>query len=426
MNCFSSQQLFILCIAWLSACGPAAAEYEPGSGEYGLTYVVTPSPVEQSVSVQLTVSQDDGLLREMRFDADPDRYGAFEADGDLSFADGRVTWSPPDTGGTLAWKVTVARLRTRNGHDAWLDGSWGLFRAEDIIPRAATRTLIGATSDTSIEFRLPDGWSAITEYADVNGQFRVTKAERRFAQPSGWVVMGKLGVRREKIATTRVVVAAPRDQGVRRMDMLALLNWTLPELARVLPKLPRRLTIVSAGTPMWRGGLSAPRSIFIHADRPLISENGTSTLLHEVIHVALGAPADEDSDWIAEGLAEFYSLQLLRRSGSITPRRYERALKGLGEWANSADSLCGTPSTGATTALAVTVFEALDQELRASSDNENSLDDVLRSMLQPPASMNLESLATAAVEILGRNPDALHIDKLPGCRSMAGNSDAAN
>ena len=43
-----------------------------------------------------------------------------------------------------------------------------------------------------------------------------------------------------------------------------------------------RLLIVSAGDPMWRGGLSGPSSMFLHSDRPLISENRTSTLLHEL------------------------------------------------------------------------------------------------------------------------------------------------
>jgi len=73
--------------------------------------------------------------------------------------------------------------------------------------------------------------------------------------------MGKLGVRRERVAGVRVAIAGPEDQQIRRLDMLALLNWTLPELARIVPELPPRLTVVSAGEPMWRGGLSGPQSI---------------------------------------------------------------------------------------------------------------------------------------------------------------------
>ena len=59
---------------------------------------------------------------------------------------------------------------------------------------------------------------------------------------------------------------------------------------------------------MWRGGLSAPQSLFVHSDRPLISENATSTLLHEVMHLALGIRAAEQFDWIVEGLASYFAL----------------------------------------------------------------------------------------------------------------------
>ena len=176
---------------------------------------------------------------------------------------------------------------------------------------------------------------------------------------------------------------------------------------------------------MWRGGLSAPQSIYIHADRPLISENGTSTLLHEVVHVALGASAEGDYDWIVEGLAEFYSLQLLRRSGSITPARYERALQRQVEWASSARALCGQSSTGETTALAVTVLAALDRELRDGSDDDRSLDDVLRKFLETSAPLSLESLRTISADLSGEKPDALHIDRLPGCRTMSADSNSS-
>ena len=361
----------------------------------------------------------------MRFDADPGRYSAFEADGELSVTDGRVRWSPPNNGGSLRWQVAIPNRRHGDGYDAWLDESWGLFRAEDIIPRATTRTLIGVVSETSSEFVLPGKWSAVTEYATRDGRFRVIKAGRRFAQPSGWIVLGDLGVRRERIAGTRVAVAAPENQGVRRMDILALLNWTLPELRRIVPDMPPRLTVVSAGTPMWRGGLSAPQSIYIHADRPLISENGTSTLLHEVVPVALGASAEGNYDWIVEGLAEFYSLQLLRRSGSITPARYVRALQRQLEWARSAQALCGQSSTAETTALAVTVFAALDREIRDGSDDERSLDDVVSKLLETSAPLSLESLRAISADLLGEKSDALHIDNLPGCRTIAADSNSS-
>ena len=117
--------------------------------------------------------------------------------------------------------------------------------------------------------------------------------------------------------------------------MLAMLAWHLPELARLVPSMPERLTIVSAGEPMWRGGLSGPTSIYIHADRPLISENGTSTLLHEVVHTVIPIDSHTGYDWVVEGLAEYYSLEMMRRSGTLSERRFQSALSQLEDWGHS-------------------------------------------------------------------------------------------
>jgi predicted metalloprotease with PDZ domain len=231
--------------------------------------------------------------------------------------------------------------------------------------------------------------------------------------------MGNLGIRRETIAGTRVAIAAPEGQNVRRMDMLALLNWVLPELGTVLPDAIPRLTVVSAGDPMWRGGLSAPSSIFIHASRPLISENATSTLVHELVHVAMSSTAESGFDWIVEGLAEYYSLELLQRGGAITARRYQRALEKQSEWAASANTLCAPRSTGATTALAVVTFRDLDKEIREKSAGQFSLDNVLTQVSGARARVNLGAIEAIVSELIQGPSDTLAVDKLPGCKQNA-------
>ena len=270
--------------------------------------------------------------------------------------------------------MQVQHPRGSGAFDALLGPDWGIFRAEDVIPRAHTRTLKGAKSNTTMAFELPAGWSVITEYSSLHDPIRVQRPYRRFDQPTGWIAMGSLGVRRDTIADVRVAIAAPEGHGARRLDMLALLGWTLPELVEILPDSLSRLTVVTAGDPMWHGGLSAPASLFLHKDRPLISENGTSLLLHEVMHVALSVKAEKGYDWIIEGLAEYYSIELLRRGRAITQRRAERAFTQQAEWAADATTLCGDVSTGPTTALAVTIFHALDRELAATTDNAHSLE----------------------------------------------------
>lgn len=419
MNCFSacsirnSRYSLLLTLLALAACGVSDSADRDNDREYSAHFTIAPDPSSSSVRIELRVRQPSGLLRELSFPID-DTVAEVRGDGQLLADSDLVRWMPPPAGGALSWRVTVYSERGDKGFDAYLGREWGVFRLEDVIPRARTRTLRGAASVTTMQFDLPTGWSAVSEYSAVSVPIDVDRPGRRFDEPAGWVAVGELGVRRESIAGTRVAVAGPEGQSVRRLDMLALLNWTLPELNAVLPDALPRLTVISAGEPMWRGGLSAPASLFLHADRPLISENATSALLHEVMHVALGIRAREGFDWIVEGLAEYYSIELLRRGRAITTKRATTALQWQADWGERASTLCGRASSAETTARAVTVLAALDGELRDESDS--SLDDVLP--LLAGKTVDLDVLADAVTRLLGSPPDALHIDALPGCRKI--------
>jgi len=419
MNCIPSLHIWrpLLLAALCAACNAQVGEPPADPLTYRIDYEIRPDRRNGSVNVSLRLSQQRSLLRELRMRPDA-RVREFAGDGTVEVSDDRVTWQPPVRGGVLTWVVDVSHPRNGSGYDAWLGPDWGMFRAEDVIPRAATRTRKGARSETWLAVGVPADWSAVTEYYDNRGRYRVNNRSRRFDQPTGWIAVGRLGVRRETIAGVRVAIAGPVDAGIRRMDMLALLNWTLPELDRLVSKLPRRLTIFSAGEPMWRGGLSAPQSLFVHADRPLISENATSTLLHEVMHVVLDFEVTAGNDWIVEGLAEYYSLQLLRRSGTISARRYEEALRDLANWADEADALCSASSGGPTTALAVTVLNSLDREIADATAAESSLDDVVAILLNLDETVSVDTFVQIAADIIGAEPDALHIDNLPGCRNI--------
>ena len=410
----------------LAGCGaPASESAAQTSSRYDLTYTLTPLPREQVVQVELDLVQGRHLMREMTFN--PGRTLDYDGDGELltDEVSGRITWIPPESGGTLRWRVDVPHARNGDGYDAWLDASFGLFRAEDVIPRARTRSLRSAESRTRLRFELPVGWSVATQYQrSSGGGFRARSDERRFVQPTGWILLGELGIRRDDIAGVRVAVAAPADHDARRIDMLALLNWTLPELVRLVPEPPPRLTILTAGEPMWRGGLSAPASIYVHSARPLISENGTSTLLHEVMHVLMGARAADGHDWILEGFAEYYSLEVLRRSGTLTAARHAEAIAGLEEWSESAETLCGGESSGAQTALAVMTLAALDAEIRERDAENRDLDDLFYDMLATGQRLSLYLLNATATDYIGEKPDALHIDRLPGCRNMSSAHDS--
>jgi hypothetical protein len=420
MNCFSGctkwlrHTASVLALGFVAACGVSDSESadRQNAREYSVHFTLTPEPASATVKVDLRLRQPHGLLRELSFPESAD-IEALSGDGELQVYESRVRWQPPPRGGTLRWRIAVHSERGDGSFDALLTPGWGVFRMEDVIPRARSRTVKGAQSRTTLSFDLPAGWSAVTEYPTADGKAEVNRAGRRFDEPAGWVAVGNLGVRRETIAGLHVAVAAPKNHGVRRMDMLALLNWTLPELVAILPDALPRLTVVGAGEPMWRGGLSGPASFFIHADRPLISENATSALLHEVMHTALGIRPLKGYDWIAEGLAEYYSIELLRRGRGITPQRAATAFADQAAWAEAADELCAEHSTAETTALAVTVFASLNRQLEDASGGEASLDSLLPMLAD--SDVDLESLAGAAEQLAGATPEALHIDNLPGC-----------
>ncbi len=396
----------------------ASAEEDPGASRvYQLEYIVTPDPQANGAWVEMKLRQSANLLREVDMRAPAERISNPGGDGEFLLADERLIWHPPVRGGSLRWFAAIDHQRESGSYDAYITTDWAIFRAEDVIPQAATRTLRGATSETTLSFDLPAGWSSLTEYFGREHSYSVRNTNRRFDRPAGWIILGDIGVRYDRVAGVRVNVAAPTNQGMRRTDILAMLNWTLPEVLRTVPEFPKRLTIIGAGDPMWRGGLSGPRSLFVHADRPLISENGTSTLLHEVMHIALGGGADEGMDWIVEGLAEYYSLTILQRSGTITDKRYEDALRKQSEWGATAADLCASRSSGAITARAVTIMSALDQEIRTKSKGRKSIDDVISALATMDEPISIAGLSDIVRKVSGHYADTLVADNLPGCKS---------
>ena len=423
MNCIPGSGIrplpfFFLVLFCGSVAVSTTASAEPVKERiYGADYLITPDISKAGAFVELRISQSGGLLRELHMPYDDRALSDIDGDGQISIADGRIRWLPPADGGRLRWFATVNHLRNHDSFDAYIGDEWALFRAEDVIPPTATRTLSRSVSKTRLLFNLPDGWSAVTEYFKRSNVFNVSNPERRFARPTGWIVLGKLGVRHETVAGVRVVVAAPQGHDVRRLDILALLNWNLPDLVRLLPDFPRRLTVISAGEPMWRGGLSAPGSFYVHADRPLISENATSTIMHEAIHIGLGAAAVRGADWIIEGLAEYYGLEILRRSGTISEKRYRSARSELASWGKNTKSLCANLSTGAVTARAVTLFGKLNDEIRKKSARENDLDDVLRSIAGARSKISTNRLREIVADVAGGESEVLSDKALNNCEN---------
>lgn len=339
---------------------------------------------------------------------DPERHRNFRAPGVQAMGH-EVRWEPKGRSAELQYDFTLNHRRSRDsGYDSYMQRDWAIFRGDALVPRIRVTAPRNLQSRATLHFAMPPGWTVVSALGPTESStIAFDDPERRFDRPTGWFLAGKMGRRIERIAGVTTTVAAPLGNEARRQDMLAFLNWNLPRLIAVFPQFPPRVLIVSAGDPMWRGGLSGPASLFIHAERPLISENRTSTLLHELVHVAMGARGAEDSDWIVEGLAEYYSLETLRRSKGISQLRYEEALERLERWSRKAPSLRVAQSSGPVTAKAVITLKAVDDEIRALTANRRSLDDVAARLANAPHPITLDDLRTIARDVAGRELDAL-------------------
>ncbi|MGH8496403.1 MAG: hypothetical protein ACREVN_09740 [Gammaproteobacteria bacterium] len=395
-------------LALLALTAPAHVAAQADT-EYEIDYTVRFLPEEQAADVTMEVRPDTGRAKRFTFTMDPARYADIEGDGDITIEDDEVEWVVPEDGGRFRYRYgPIDHKRDDGGYDARITDDWTILRGDDLFPSGEVLLTKGADSETRLHFELPDAWTMVdtgfgrVEHSD---SFVVTNAETRFDRPVGWIIAGSVGNRFERIAGVELSVAAPKGSAMHRSDIVAFCNWILPEMQHAFDDMPNKILIVGADDPMWRGGLSGPNSIYLHSGRPLISGNYTSSLVHELVHIATGVRDEEGYDWIPEGLAEFYAVELLRRAGGMTEERYEKVRDFMRDWSGEVETLHADDSTGPRTARAVLFFQELDADIRSSTDDEKDLDDVAR-LLMHERRVDLNDLREASESVAGGKLEA--------------------
>lgn len=381
---------------------------------YELKYQVAFDPSKQGASVTINVDKGE-LLKHVRFSNTRGIYSNIRANGKLTLKDKQVIWDLPRGSAQLSFFVVLTNMRDPGKYDALVTKDWAIFRGDDLIPPVYIDTgeVMGSYANATMEVVLPEGWDSIeTGWPRKKGNtFTIDNPDRRFDRPTGWMIAGKVGTRRVSVSKTSIAVSAPKGESFKRMDSLTFFNFVWPEVHSAFKKTPKKLLVVGAGDPMWRGGLSASNSLFLHADRPLVSENGTSPLLHELTHMVTrisGASTTKtNDDWIAEGLAEFYSFELLYRANGMTKSRRSKIIKNLDKWGTEVKHLRKSKSTGPVTARAVVLLDELDKEIRKRSNNKYNIDDVTRDLMVI-RKVSLDDLQKSVEKLIGPKIDTLN------------------
>ncbi|SFY20118.1 hypothetical protein [Pseudomonas sp. NFACC36] len=386
-----------LVLGWLALSGPLWA-----AQKVDLDYHVHLLPQSDQAEVRLTLARG-SAVRSLDFDlGDGSRYSDFKADGKWQLTSGqeaRGVWQPGPDKASLSYRVRISHERKSGVFETRMTPGWALLRGDDLVPAARLDQQDGVELVARLEVALPDGWKSVeTPWPRIGKQrFRIDNPSRLFDRPTGWILAGKLGSRRARLGETEVTVASPQGQGMRRMDVLTLLTFVWPQVQALIPRHPPKLLIVGAADPFWRGAQAGHESIYLHSRPPLVSERGNSPLLRELVQALVRINDSERSDWISEGLAEYYGVELLRRAGGMSDDRYQALNERLARDSKGVTTLRGEQVKPATVARAVLLLQELDREIRLKTRNKRSLDDVLQ------AAMRLETIDTEEFVQLSEN-----------------------
>ncbi|QIA02173.1 hypothetical protein [Pseudomonas fluorescens] len=361
--------------------------------------------------VRLTLAKGEAV-RSLDFDlGDGSHYSDFKADGLWQLTPGkpaRGVWRPTADKASLTYRVRISHGRKNGSFDTRMTPTWALMRGDELVPPAKLDQQDGMELVARLHFELPDGWRSVeTAWPRIGkNKFRIDNPSRLFDRPTGWMLAGHLGSRRTRLGETEVTVASPQGQGMRRMDVLTLLTFVWPQVQAVFPRHPSKLLIVGANDPMWRGSLAARESIYLNTRLPLVSESGSSALVRELAQVFGRINDEQRSDWISEGFAEYYAIELVRRAGGMSDERYQSLQAKLAKDSQKVTTLRGEQISPAQLSKAVLLLQELDGEIRLKTRNKRSLDDMLRGAMHL-GTVDTKEFVQLAESILGESSKVL-------------------
>jgi hypothetical protein len=366
----------------LAAAAPAAPGERP---TFSVDYVVRLSRREPRRARVRWLLAGIEEIRRFRLVFRDNRITEVTGTGTLAWRGRTLIWTPGGPYAHLRYTVDVDHARPPGrGHDSWAAPDWVATRALHLFPE--TNVVFrsgadGARSRARLLFRLPRGWRSAAAQAPLGDDtYALDEPKTRFDRPRGWFLLGRIGIHRHAVAGTELTIAVAPGSRLDVGRLLALYGRTLPLLETLLGPPPPRLLLVSAPDPMWRGGLSGEDSFLVHGRIPVRSSDRTSSYLHELFHVWQPFQPADDARWVAEGLAEYYSLALQRRAGRLSERGFARGIALFARHGRWHVDLTRSQAAPALNNSAPLVMHALDRAIRRATGDRRSLDDAVRAL----------------------------------------------
>jgi hypothetical protein len=321
--------------------------------------------------------------------------------GKLDWHGRTLAWTPAGPYAHLAYTVAIDHHRPPGGvrFDSHADTDWIATRALRLFPVINVNFRPGtsrAKSRARLLFRLPRGWHSVAAGERLaDHTFAVEEPGKRLDRPRGWFLLGRITRGSRTIDGMTVTVAVGPGSALDPRRLLGLYGRMVPLLAQLLGPPPRRLLVVSAADPMWRGGLSGESSFFVNGRIPLRSRDQTSTYLHELFHVWAPFRPQADGHWVSEGLAEYYSLLLPYRAGRLSERAFARGLALFGRYGRWGVDLSRTREAAALNNSAPLVMHWIDREIARATNGQRALDDAVREVVRAGGVLSTASFLRA-------------------------------
>jgi len=292
----------------------------------------------------------------------------------------RVVWEP-----TVADRV-VYRVELGNAPrygSAVLEEAV-LFRTSEILSAKYWRGNLPAP-ERRLALDAPNGWTEAAPGERVGpNEYALRPSTRDDTFLREMVAVGDFEVQTWTTGDDTIRYAAfPNAVAPPAADLREVLTGTMPVLEEYTgadPEYP--FLVMTVPESVENGGVARDHSFIVQGNTPVFNLDGRSTYVHELTHLYQRNWGVQGQDWLSEGMAMYYQHLALYEAGLVTAEEFRRMVRvyttdETGESGRTVGEPIRTTAGQQKYAKGEAVFAALDVAVRAETDGESDVGDVV-------------------------------------------------